>query len=141
GGVPPERRRGRYHGRAVPRRRRPHAGLRDPRVTAEDAVSETFRIVSPVDGSVYAERPVVGPADAVAAVERAFAAWQTWRRVPLAERCRILERAVDRFTAEREAIAEELAWLMGRPIAHGGGEVRGFEERARTMLALAPRAL
>ncbi|HEY8369653.1 MAG TPA: aldehyde dehydrogenase family protein [Thermodesulfobacteriota bacterium] len=104
-------------------------------------MSETFRIVSPVDGSVYAERPVVGPADAVAAVERAFAAWQTWRRVPLAERCRILERAVDRFTAEREAIAEELAWLMGRPIAHGGGEVRGFEERARTMLALAPRAL
>ncbi len=104
-------------------------------------MSETFRIVSPADGSVCAERPVVGPAEAVAAVERAAAAWQTWRRVPLAERCRVLARAIDRFTAEREAIAEELARLMGRPIAQGGGEVRGFEERARTMLDLAPRAL
>lgn len=104
-------------------------------------MNETFRIVSPVDGSVYAERPVVGSPAAIAAVERAATAWQTWRRVPLAERSRILARAIDRFTAEREAIAEELAWLMGRPVAQGGGEVRGFEERARTMLELAPRAL
>lgn len=100
-----------------------------------------LRVVSPVDGSLYAERPLVGPGEAVAAVERAAAAWQAWRRIPLAERRDVLARAIDRFTAEREAIAQELAWLMGRPVAQGGGEVRGFEERARTMLELARRAL
>ena len=30
---------------------------------------------------------------------------------------------------------------MGRPIAHSPGEVRGFEERARHMIAIAPEAL
>ena len=30
---------------------------------------------------------------------------------------------------------------MGRPIAYAPGEIRGFEERARHMLAIAPAAL
>ncbi len=104
-------------------------------------MSEALRIFSPVDGSLYAERPQSGPDEARAAVARAPEAQGDWRRMPLAARCEILERAVDRFVTEREAIAEELAWLMGRPVAQGGGEVGGFEERARTMLPLAPRAL
>jgi acyl-CoA reductase-like NAD-dependent aldehyde dehydrogenase len=35
----------------------------------------------------------------------------------------------------------ELAWQMGRPIRYGAGELRGFEERARYMIAIAPEAL
>ena len=38
-------------------------------------------------------------------------------------------------------IAEEITRQMGRPIAHSPGEVRGFEERARHMLAIAEEAL
>ena len=38
-------------------------------------------------------------------------------------------------------IAPELSWQMGRPVRYGAGEVRGFAERARTMLALAPAGL
>ena len=40
-----------------------------------------------------------------------------------------------------EAIAAEITWQMGRPIAQTPGEVRGFEERARHMLEVAPGAL
>ena len=36
-------------------------------------------------------------------------------------------------------IAAEITWQMGRPIRHSPGEVRGFEERARYMLSVAPR--
>src|SRR5699024_9147382 len=59
----------------------------------------------------------------------------------LAERVRILSAAVDNIVAERDDIAQELAWQIGRPVAQGGGEVNGFEERARYMLAQAPAAL
>lgn len=104
-------------------------------------MSEMLRIVSPADGSIYAERPLAGPEEVVAAVQRAGAAQRAWRETPLGERSRILSTAVERFTAEREEIAEELAWSMGRPISQGGGEVNGFEERARYMLEIAPRAL
>jgi acyl-CoA reductase-like NAD-dependent aldehyde dehydrogenase len=43
--------------------------------------------------------------------------------------------------AMREEIAPELAWQMGRPVRYGGGELNGFEERARAMIALAETAL
>ena len=41
----------------------------------------------------------------------------------------------------KEQIVPELAWQMGRPVRYGAGELRGFEERARHMIAIAPEAL
>ena len=46
--------------------------------------------------------------------------------------------AVDAIVASGDEIAREITLQMGRPIAHSPGEVRGFEERARHMMAIAP---
>ena len=46
-----------------------------------------------------------------------------------------------RSSPRRADIAAEITWQMGRPIRHAPGEVRGFEERARYMLQVAPEAL
>ena len=43
--------------------------------------------------------------------------------------------------AMTEEIVPELAWQMGRPVRYGAGELRGFEERARYMIAIAGEAL
>ena len=43
--------------------------------------------------------------------------------------------------AMSDAIVPELTRQMGRPIRYGEGELRGFEERARHMIAIAERAL
>ncbi|MDW7747648.1 aldehyde dehydrogenase family protein [Halomonas sp.] len=99
------------------------------------------RTISPVDGSVYVEREQASAAAIEAALERAVAAQRAWREVPVAERARLCSRMVDAFVARRDALAEELTWQMGRPIAAAAGEVGGFEERARTMIALAEEAL
>ncbi|MCO6441075.1 MAG: aldehyde dehydrogenase family protein [Nitrococcus mobilis] len=107
----------------------------------ENTVTETLRIVSPADGSIYAERALAERTEALAAVEYAAEAQRGWRETPLGERQRVLSAAVDRFIARREAIVEELAWQMGRPVRQGGGEVDGFEERARYMIEAAPAAL
>ncbi|MEX0730962.1 MAG: aldehyde dehydrogenase family protein [Aquisalimonadaceae bacterium] len=104
-------------------------------------MADTLRIVSPVDGSIYAQRPFVPREAALAAVDRASSAQAAWRHVPLLQRLRILSDAVDRFVTERDAVAEELAWQMGRPVCQGGGEVAGFADRARYMLEIAPTAL
>jgi acyl-CoA reductase-like NAD-dependent aldehyde dehydrogenase len=40
-----------------------------------------------------------------------------------------------------DEIVPELAWQMGRPVRYGAGELRGFEERARYMIAIAEQAL
>lgn len=104
-------------------------------------MADMLKTISPVDGSVYVERPLADGAAIEAALGRAVEAQKAWRATPMAERQAILTRAVDAFVAKSDAIAEELTWQMGRPISQGPGEVRGFEERARYMIEAAPRAL
>ncbi|MDN3557953.1 aldehyde dehydrogenase family protein [Halomonas maura] len=97
--------------------------------------------ISPVDGSVYVERELADPARVEATLARAVAAQRAWRETPLGERARRCSAMVDAIVARRDALAEELTWQMGRPIAAGGGEIGGFEERARGMIGLAEGAL
>ena len=104
-------------------------------------MTDYLKCISPVDGSVYVERPLASSDDIDKALGRARDARESWGRMPVTERCGILERAVDAFVAEKSAIAEEISWQMGRPVAQSPGEVGGFEERARHMLAIAPEAL
>ena len=104
-------------------------------------MADKLQCITPVDGSVYVERPLAAGAEIAAALTRARRGQEAWRRLPLAERQVLLSRAVDAFVAEREAIAEEIAWQMGRPAGQAGGEVGGFEERARYMIEAAPAAL
>jgi acyl-CoA reductase-like NAD-dependent aldehyde dehydrogenase len=104
-------------------------------------MSAVLRCVSPIDGSVVAERALASEAEIARLLERANAAQARWRDTPLAERARFCTRFVDAFVAQRDAIAREITLQMGRPIAHSPGELRGFEERARAMIELAPEAL
>ncbi len=96
---------------------------------------------SPVDGRVVAEREQADAAALDAAVAKARRTQADWHATPVAERARAVTAMVDAFLAEADAAAEEITWQMGRPISHAPGELRGFEERARHMIAIAPKAL
>jgi acyl-CoA reductase-like NAD-dependent aldehyde dehydrogenase len=104
-------------------------------------MTETLKTISPVDGRVYVERALETPAGIDRALDSARAAQRGWGSLPLSDRCRILGKAVDAFVAKANDIAAEITWQMGRPIRHSPGEIRGFEERARYMLNIAPEAL
>jgi len=104
-------------------------------------MSRVAKIVSPVDGRVVAERAYADSAAIARALAQAGEAQARWRRVPLLERAAYCAAAVDAMLAMRDAIVPELAWQMGRPVRYGAGELRGFEERARHMIAIAPEAL
>jgi acyl-CoA reductase-like NAD-dependent aldehyde dehydrogenase len=104
-------------------------------------MSDTLKVISPVDGSVYAERTLATWAEVDGALSAAKAAQAAWKYVPVAERAALCLRFVETFLAMKDEIVPELAWQMGRPIAFGAGEMRGFEERARYMIAIAGDAL
>ena len=104
-------------------------------------MGKTATCISPVDGRVYAERPLAGEAEALAALARARTAQAAWRHVPLTERQAMLSKAVDAFVAKGTEIGEEISWQMGRPVTQTPGEIGGFEERARHMIAIAPDSL
>ena len=104
-------------------------------------MASTLRTITPVDGSLYVERDYADDKMIAGALSAAKTAQIEWARMPVSERAKICEKAVDAFVAEKEGIAEELCWQMGRPIAFAAGEVGGFEERARHMIAIAAEAL
>src|SRR5690242_6460272 len=104
-------------------------------------MTETVQLISPVDGRVYAERRRADAVQIEQALTAAAAAQASWKRRPLSERAAFCSAAVDAMLAMKDEIVPELAWQMGRPVRFGAGELRGFEERARHMIAIAPEAL
>ncbi|TAM41319.1 MAG: aldehyde dehydrogenase family protein [Rhodanobacter sp.] len=104
-------------------------------------MTANIQLVSPVDGKVYVERRYAAPAQIDHALTAAASAQAQWKRRSLAERAAYCSAAVDAMIGMCENIVPELAWQMGRPVRYGAGELRGFEERARHMIAIAPEVL
>ena len=100
-----------------------------------------IKSVSPIDGSVLAERAPATPAQIEAALAQAHAAQALWRQVPLNERAAIIERFCVEFERRGADIASGITWQIGRPIRFAPSEVRGTLERARYMVAAAASAL
>lgn len=105
----------------------------------KDAMMQTLKCISPIDGSVYAERPV-RPLEGALAATRARAAQPAWAARPLQERIALVMAGVAAVGAMNDEIVPELAHMMGRPVRYGG-EFRGFNERASHMAAIAEGAL
>lgn len=64
-----------------------------------------------------------------------------WQSLALEERQNICSKAVDYFVSQKDDIASEITWQMGRPVKYAAGEVAGFEERARYMIEASSEAL
>ncbi|CAM3174932.1 Acyl-CoA reductase [Paracoccus aminovorans] len=103
-------------------------------------MSGTIRLISPIDGRVYAERPVLPAAEAEAAVARAHAAQGAWAALPLSDRIARVTAGIAALEAMRDEITHELAWQMGRPVRYGG-ELGGVNERSAYMARIAAEAL
>lgn len=100
----------------------------------------TIKCISPIDGSIYAERETLSRADADAAVARAKAAQADWAAKPLEERIALVRAGIAAVGAMNDDIVPEIAWQMGRPVRYGG-EFGGFNERASYMADIAVEAL
>ncbi len=103
-------------------------------------MGRTLKCISPIDGAVYAERPVASLPKARKAIEMATKAQFGWAVRPLSERIELVMAGVAAIGALNDEIVPELAWQMGRPVRYGG-EFGGFNERATYMADIAESAL
>ncbi|RHW21496.1 aldehyde dehydrogenase family protein [Pseudomonas jilinensis] len=104
-------------------------------------MSKRLQTFSPIDGSLYLERDLATQEQIQRVLDSAVYAQQRWKQTPLAERVALGRRAIEAFAAREAQLAEELCWMMGRPIRYAPGEVRGFVERASYMADIAEQAL
>lgn len=96
--------------------------------------------ISPIDGSVYAEREAMSLDAARSAVLKARAAQKTWAHRPLEERVQLVLKGVARLNEMVDEVVPELAHMMGRPVRYGG-EFKGFNERSNYVASIAADAL
>ena len=104
-------------------------------------MNDMLKVISPVDGSVYAERELASSTQIQHTLQRTQQAQAEWRRHTVAQRAALCSKAITAFVSQKDIIAEEICWQMGRPIRYCAGEVAGFEERARYMIDIAEKAL
>jgi acyl-CoA reductase-like NAD-dependent aldehyde dehydrogenase len=111
---------------------------------SQNATSTFSRIqsISPVDGSVYAERPLASDSEIEAKLQTAKRAQSEWKLVPVSDRAAICRRMVSSLVERAQELGIELTWQMGRPIRYTPMEIRrGFQERAQYMIDIAAAEL
>ena len=113
-------------------RPRLRAGLRE-------AMTE-ITCISPVDGSIYATRPVEPIESVRDKLAAARAAQRAWAARPLDERIALVREGVARLDRVNADLVTELAWQMGRPVRYGG-EMGGVRERTAYMAEIAAESL
>ncbi len=99
-----------------------------------------IQLISPVDGSVYAERTPLALDAAQAVVARAKAAQGAWAALPLDERIARVRAGVAALNGMKDEIVQELTWQMGRPTRYGG-EFGGVNDRTEYMAGIAADTL
>jgi succinate-semialdehyde dehydrogenase/glutarate-semialdehyde dehydrogenase len=102
--------------------------------TINPATGETLRRFDALDERAVDER-----------VGRAHAAWERWRTVPVAERCRLMRCAAEVLERDRDALGRLMTLEMGKPIAAARDEAaksakacRYYAERGGELLADVP---
>lgn len=103
-------------------------------------MGQSLKCISPIDGSVFAERETLSRDAAMAVAAQARAAQAAWAARPLQERTQLVMAGVAAVGAMNDEIVPELAHMMGRPVRYGG-EFGGFNERATHMGQIAAEAL
>jgi acyl-CoA reductase-like NAD-dependent aldehyde dehydrogenase len=104
-------------------------------------MAHSFEVVSPVDGSVQARITEANPSQIARVLDESQTAFRLWRKSPIDERIALVESAVQELERRKEEIAQTLTMCMGRPAKWAKSEIDGTADRARTMSALAERAL
>ena len=100
-----------------------------------------LKTITPIDNSIYVEREYASSDEIEKALSLAKKSFQQWRQTSLSERKKIVTLFVDNFLKNNSEIEDQLCRQMGRPISQCGGEMRGFEERARYMIEKSDQAL
>ena len=100
-----------------------------------------IKVISPIDNSIVCERHLASDDEVSRALTRAQKAKKQWKQTDVQDRATICMQFLEAIENEKQAIANELTWQMGRPVTQAISEVNGLIERARYMIKIAQKTL
>ena len=99
------------------------------------------KTITPIDNSVYLERPLSTQNEIDNVIENSKKSFQSWKSNSIDDRIKIINKFIDNLIALKPEVSKEICWQIGRPISQCGNELRGFEERSRHMVEIAKESL
>ena len=104
-------------------------------------MSVGYTLVNPATEEALREIVYTTAPELAQAVARARDAQRAWRRVPVAERVRVVGQMVPAFRAMADQVALDITRQMGKPLQESRNEINTMIDRAETMGRLAEAAL
>lgn len=96
---------------------------------------------SPIDNSVYVKRTLATQPEIDKALNLAAIAHRQWKKTTMSRRKELCLSMLDAFEQNRTEIAQQLCWMIGRPIQYAQLEIDAMVERARYMIDIAEQSL
>ncbi|GAB7343095.1 hypothetical protein MBLNU457_1174t1 [Dothideomycetes sp. NU457] len=103
--------------------------------------TETITTISPITNKPIVTRQGPSASELEALPKRSWTAFETYKKTTLAERQKIVRKALDLITARQDELAKEITEQMGRPIAYTAKEVTTAVARGEYMLKISDDAL
>ena len=82
-----------------------------------------YAVINPATGETLATYPTITDEALETVLEKADAAYRTWRDTPVAERAALIRRAAELHRERRDELAAIIVREMGKPLAAAGAEV------------------
>lgn len=82
-----------------------------------------FEVINPSTGKRVGQAPVMTKSQVITSIDDAEIAFQLWRNVTAADRCKYLMRWADLMLENKEKLAQTLTSEQGKPINEARGEV------------------
>ena len=84
----------------------------------------TFTSTNPYNGEELKTYHELSEREVYETLERSEKAYESWREVPISERCRLLKRAAEVLNKNVDRYAETITLEMGKPISEARGEIK-----------------
>ncbi|MFN4278253.1 MAG: NAD-dependent succinate-semialdehyde dehydrogenase [Ferrovibrio sp.] len=84
---------------------------------------KSFTVTNPADGSVIAEVPDMGRAEAKRAIDAAHAAWPAWAGLTAKQRAALLRKWYELILQHQDDLGALMTLEQGKPLAEAKGEV------------------
>lgn len=101
----------------------------------------TIKTISPTTNKVICERPETTLDEARDIARRSKAAFQSYHKLPLADRRAIVTKALAIIQDRKMELGRELTEQIGRPIAFSHKEIETMQKRADYLLEIAEESL
>jgi succinate-semialdehyde dehydrogenase/glutarate-semialdehyde dehydrogenase len=83
-----------------------------------------YRVLNPATGELLKEFPTATDAEVQEALARSQNSFKSWRKLPIAERAKVVSRVGELFTEHADQLAAIITEEMGKPLAQARGEAR-----------------